>query len=365
MRPAADFAILATHRGGRAIGAQVRFLACVFAGHDLVGLAAGAVEVKNELEARSQSALPVTGHSRPLIPDVPREAPPSLLAHPFEPRIPIRSHLVVAVDEAQIDQYLAFARHRQMCEHTAHQAIPIVDTARGVVALVAVGRRGEAQLRRLTVHQRGDHAPVAGVATDQAMLTDTPDIAGTGHRQDGRVRHIVRSVRLISVWFRLGIRLGAQHITGEQCLDLGILEAGQRQVVSSLGQIGQFQRQHFLVPASIQRQPVVRDHQRALLRDGEVCQFNHRHLSQPQLAGGGQTPVSGNDAVVAIDQDRVCPAVLDDAGRDLGDLALGVRARVAGVGNQRLDLAVLDVERVQSGNPKNKTRQALPPDGLE
>lgn len=343
----------------------MRFLACVLAGHDLVGLATFTVEVKNELEARSQSALPVTGHSRPLIPDVPREAPPSLLAHPFEPGIPIRNHLVGPMDEAQIDQHLAVVCHRQVCEHTAHQAIPIGDATRGVVALVAVGRRSDAQLRRLAVHQRGDHAAVGRVTTDQTMLTDAPDIAGARHHHDGRIRHIVRSVGFVSVWFRLGIRLGAQHITGEQCLDFGILEAGQRQVVSRLGQIGQFQRQHFLVPTGIQRQPVVCDHQRALLRDGEVRQFNHRHLIQPQLARSGQTPVPGDDAVVAIDQDRVRPAVLDDAGRDLGNLALGVRARIAGVGNQRLDLAVLDVERVQSGNPKNKTRQALPPDGLE
>jgi hypothetical protein len=41
-----------------------------------------------------------------------------------------------------------------------------------------------------------------------------------------------------------------------------------------------------------------------------------------------------------------------------------VRARIAGVGNQRLDLAVLDVERAQSRNPKSKTRRALPPGGL-
>ena len=93
-------------------------------------------------------------------------------------------------------------------------------------------------------------------------------------------------------------------------------------------------------------------------------QFDHRHLIQPQLASGGKTPVPCDDAVVAVDQDRIRPAVLDDAGRDLGDLALGVRARIAGVGYQRLDLAVLDVERVQSGFPKNETRRALPLDGL-
>src|SRR5690606_28244867 len=44
VRPAAHFAVLAAHRGGRAIGTQVRFLARVFAGHDLVGFTTLAVE---------------------------------------------------------------------------------------------------------------------------------------------------------------------------------------------------------------------------------------------------------------------------------------------------------------------------------
>ncbi len=38
--------------------------------------------------------------------------------------------------------------------------------------------------------------------------------------------------------------------------------------------------------------------------------------------------------------------------------------KVERLGNQRLDLAVFDVERVQSGSPKSKTRRALPPGGL-
>ena len=156
------------------------------------------------------------------------------------------------VDQAKVDQRLAVVRHRQVLEHAAHQAIPIGDAARGVVALVAVGWRGEAQPRGITAHQRGDHGPVGRIATDQTVLADGPDIAGAGHRHDGCIRHIVRNVRLVSVWFRLGIRIGVKHITGEQCLDLGILEAGQRKVVPGLGQVGQFQRQHLLVPTGIE-----------------------------------------------------------------------------------------------------------------
>jgi hypothetical protein len=64
--------------------------------------------------------------------------------------------------------------------------------------------------------------------------------------------------------------------------------------------------------------------------------------------------VARDDAVVAINQYRVRPAIFDDAGGDLGDLRIGMCARIAGVGNQRLDLAVLDVERIQRGCPENR-----------
>ena len=58
---------------------------------------------------------------------------------------------------------------------------------------------------------------------------------------------------------------------------------------------------------------------------------------------------------IDIDQDRRGPAELGDACSDLGDLRIVVRARIAGVGNQRLDLAVLDVERVHAdAGPENE-----------
>ncbi|WP_445083377.1 hypothetical protein [Burkholderia multivorans] len=65
--------------------------------------------------------------------------------------------------------------------------------------------------------------------------------------------------------------------------------------------------------------------------------------------------MASDDAVIAVDQDRVGPAELGDAGGDARDLFVAVRARIAGVGNQRLDLAVRDGERVQNrflGNRK-------------
>src|SRR5690606_17290811 len=137
-------------------GTQMRLLTRVLAGHDLVGLAALAVEVKNKFEARREPPRPVAGHPWPLVPDVPREAPPPLDTHPAEPRVPVRDDLVVAMDEPEIDQHLAIVTHRQMGEHATHQAVPVGNAARGVVALVTVRRAGEAQTRRVALHQRSD-----------------------------------------------------------------------------------------------------------------------------------------------------------------------------------------------------------------
>ena len=48
----------------------------------------------------------------------------------------------------------------------------------------------------------------------------------------------------------------------------------------------------------------------------------------------------------------------------IGHLLVGVRARIAGIGDQRLDLAVLDVERVQNRFLKKKTRRRKTVGGL-
>ena len=77
-----------------------------------------------------------------------------------------------------------------------------------------------------------------------------------------------------------------------------------------------------------------------------MTQFNDRHVDQPQLAGGGQTTMSGDDPMLPIDEDRISPAVLDDAGGNLGHLRFGVGTGIPGERNQRLNLAVLDVEHV-------------------
>ena len=56
-----------------------------------------------------------------------------------------------------------------------------------------------------------------------------------------------------------------------------------------------------------------------------------------QLPGCRQARVAGDDHAVRADKDRIRPAKLDDAGRDLRHLLVGMGARVAGVGHQFVD----------------------------
>jgi len=91
-----------------------------------------------------------------------------------------------------------------------------------------------------------------------------------------------------------------------------------------------------------------------------VAQFNDRDLGQLQLTRSGQATVTGDDAVVAIDQDGLRPAKLHDAGRDLGDLDWRMRARIARVRQQRIDRLVFDLQVWRHGieKPAERCRRA-------
>ena len=85
-----------------------------------------------------------------------------------------------------------------------------------------------------------------------------------------------------------------------------------------------------------------------------MAKFDDRNFWQIQLASCRQTAVTGNDAVGAVDEDGLCPAELDDAGGQLGDLRLGVRGRIGGEWDQRLDLAILDAQLFGHWNAKTR-----------
>lgn len=309
----------------------------VLAGNDRVGLAALVIEVEDELEAWGEAPGPVARHPGALVPDVPGEPTPALGVHPGEPSIPVRHHLVVAVDEAQVYQDLAVGAHRQTGEDPAHQGIPVVDTARGVAALVGVGRRGEAQPRLLARHQGCHHGRVGGVAAQQAMVSQGPQVAQAGHRHRG---DFIGGVRRIACLAR-----GLLWFIGQEGFDLRLAEAGEGQVEVRLQQLAELQGQKLFVPARVQGQTVVGDDVGLPLRWGQVLELDDRHVREAQLPRCRQAPVPRDQPVLAVHQQRIGLPVLDDARGDVRHLRGAVGARIAGARDQRRDRAVLDVER--------------------
>jgi hypothetical protein len=103
--------------------------------------------------------------------------------------------------------------------------------------------------------------------------------------------------------------------------------------------------------AGLQGDLVVGQDVRPLLRLAQVLEPDDRDLGEAQLARSEQTTVAGKDAGVLVDQDRVGPTKLDHRRRDLIDLRLAVRARVALVRPQAVDRPELDPvgQRGQSG----------------
>jgi hypothetical protein len=82
-----------------------------------------------------------------------------------------------------------------------------------------------------------------------------------------------------------------------------------------------------------------------------MLEADHRHLGEPELARRQQATVASEDAGVLVDQDRVGPAEFDHRRRDLVDLRVAVRARVALIRAQALNRPQLDPigERDQPG----------------
>ena len=105
----------------------------------------------------------------------------------------------------------------------------------------------------------------------------------------------------------------------------------------SADKILEFQLEHLEVPAGIQRDAVVGEHQLAPLHLGEPAQRDDRHLRQAEQARRGQAAVTGDDVAVLADQDRIGESERADAAGDLGDLRVAVGARVARRRNQPIE----------------------------
>jgi hypothetical protein len=142
----------------------------------------------------------------------------------------------------------------------------------------------------------------------------------------------------------------ARRSDREQPGQLVIGEASEGEVEAEALQVTQLKSQQVVVPAGVQRQLVIGDDVGALLRLAQPGKLDDRHRGHPELPCCKQPAVPGDDAVRAIDEDRIGPAELADRSRDLRHLRIGVRARIVGEGSQRRERTVLDGQRRTLGS---------------
>ena len=181
----------------------------------------------------------------------------------------------------------------------------------GAVGVVHVVRRiGEDHVHRLAAEQPLVALGHGGVAAQQAVAAQQPDVARARDRRLGHLGH------RIVIGLALGVRLVARHQLGQR---VGI-EAGERQIEVVVLQGREFDAQHRVVPAGVLGDAVVGDHQGPALRRAQMVEHDHRHHLQPELLRGGEPSVPGDDHAVAAGQDRIGEAELGNRRGDLRHL---------------------------------------------
>lgn len=201
------------------------------------------------------------------------------------------------------------------------------------VDLHVVGRIEERRVDRLAFsNDRAQELEVVSVAAADAVIAKLPDVADLCARlQRNRRNDLV-----------VGIRGLAKHD-----IDLAGAEPGERQVHLELGQrqVGQLELEDLEVPTCIERDLVVSEPQRLLLRFAEPGQLNHRNFGKLHRLGCEQPAMSGDQPALGIREDRVGKPERADRGGDLLDLPLRMRACIAGIGDETAGRPVGDRQR--------------------
>ncbi len=165
------------------------------------------------------------------------------------------------------------------------------------------------------------------------MLSHEPDISGQ------------RSRLLRNIGYGIFIRESGRGLLRlEQSLEFDVVEPDETQIVIGISQRLEFSPQGRFVPAGVESELVVRYHERALLRFGEMTQDYHGYHLHPEFLRGQDSRVPGQDFISLIHKNGICPAELPDRCRDLCDLLAAVCARVVDTRNQAFDQPALDLD---------------------
>jgi len=196
------------------------------------------------------------------------------------------------------------------------------------IDLHVVGRVEERGVdRRALADDAAQEGRVPAVATADAVRAEAPDISRPGSRRPWHGRH------------HLVIGIGAAI---EDDVDFARREAGEAQIDFQIrrGELAEFGFEQLDVPASVQRDLVVGEPERALPRLVETSERDRRHLGKADPPRRERPAVAGDDRRGLVDQDRIGKTKGPDRGDDLIELPLRMGAGVARIRAEVSDLAI-------------------------
>ena len=168
-----------------------------------------------------------------------------------------------------------------------------------------VRRIGDHEVRPGAVQQPRHVVRRGGVAAEQAMRAEPPQVAWPGHGVDRRrFAHDVLVGPLA-----LPVRQRQQPV------QLAAIEAREIEVEVQVVERLQLGSEQLVIPPGQFGQAVIRDAIGADLRRGQVAKPDDRHLGQAQIPSRQQPAMAGDDLAVVGDHHRRRPAELEHARR--------------------------------------------------
>ena len=157
------------------------------------------------------------------------------------------------------------------------------------------------------------------------MPSQRPDVAGL---REGRLLQLGIHIKIILLGFNAVVKEPGQFL---------FVKTSEERVKVRCLQGLDLHTQKFFIPACVHRHTVIGNDVGFLLRFGEVVGKDTRYLSDAFLLGGKNTTVTGNNAIVTVDDDRIDEAELSQRGAELIDLLRAVGPGVVDIRYQLRD----------------------------
>ena len=186
--------------------------------------------------------------------------------------------------------------------------VVVFDFSGAALVVHIVGRVGNDEVRLAAVHESGVGFLLGTVTADESVPPQRPDVT---EFREGRLLQLGIHIKIILFGFNAIVK---------ELRQLLFVKAGEKRVKICRLQGLDLHTQKFFIPARVHCHAVVGDDVGLLLGFRKVVGKDTRHLRNAFLLGGKNTTVTGNNAIVTVDDDRIDKAELTERGAELVDL---------------------------------------------